>query len=86
MAWLTVTKWLCHRWPGICSVCHCHNSVILFLRSWLITGFKTGVTWRVPRAEQDLFILPTLTEHLSWPSVFSWIQFSFVDHCLSFFF
>jgi len=66
-----------------CSVCHCHNSVILFLRSWLITGFKTGVTSRVPRADQELFILPTLTEHLSWPSVlvgFSFLLWTIVCH------
>jgi len=26
--WLTVTEWLCHKWPRICSVCHTHNPVL----------------------------------------------------------
>ena len=26
--WLTVTEYLCHKWPQICSVCRNHNSVL----------------------------------------------------------
>jgi hypothetical protein len=63
MTWLlvTVTGHLCHRWPWICST---HALVVNTFRSfphpWLITGFVTGVTRRVPLMEQEL---PTLPEH-----------------------
>lgn len=25
LSWLTITEYLCHRWPGICSICRYHN-------------------------------------------------------------
>jgi hypothetical protein len=28
MTWLTVTKYLCHKWPQICSDCRNHNPVL----------------------------------------------------------
>jgi hypothetical protein len=28
MTWLTVTEYLCHKWPRICSVCRNHNPVL----------------------------------------------------------
>ena len=56
MTWLTVTEYLCHKWPRICSRS--------FPRSWLITGFATRLTRRVSLVEQELLTLP---EHLSSP-------------------
>jgi hypothetical protein len=29
MNWLTVTEYLCHIWPRICSSCHSHNTTSL---------------------------------------------------------
>ena len=60
-----------------------------FPHSWLINGFVTILTRRVPLVEQELFTLP---EHLSSPPVFSGVRVSrslvlcvcFVDRCLSF--
>jgi hypothetical protein len=57
--------------------------------SWLITGFVTRLTRRVPLVEQ---VLPTLPEHLSSLPVFSWVCVTrslvlcvcFVDRCLYF--
>ena len=56
----------------------------------VITGFITGVTRQVPLVEQEL---PTLSEHMSSPPVFSGIHVNrslvlcscFVDRCLSLF-
>jgi hypothetical protein len=87
--------WL--RWPllNIC-VTKDHGYVPLvvntsrsFPHSWLITGFVTRLTLRVPLVEQEL---PTLTENLSSPSVFSGVRVTrslvlcvrFVDRYLSF--
>ena len=60
---------------------------------WLISGFVTRVTQRVPLVEQEL---PTLPEHMSSPPVFSGVHVTrslvlctfvcFGDHCLYFFF
>jgi hypothetical protein len=66
-------KYLCHKWPRICSTCRKH-----FSHSGLITGFVTRLTRRVPLVEQEL---PTLPEHLSslrfllgsWYSIFSFM-------------
>jgi hypothetical protein len=60
-----------------------------FTHSWLITGFVTRLTRRVPLVEQELL---TLLEHLSSPPVFGGVRVSrslvlcvcFVDRCLSF--
>ena len=62
-----------------------------FTHSWLITGFVTSFTRRVPLVEQEL---PTLPEPLSSPPVFSGVRVArslvlcvcFVDRCLYFFF
>jgi hypothetical protein len=64
MTWLTVTKYLCLKWPRICSVCHNHHLVL----SWLITWFVTRVTQWVPHVEQELLTLP---EYLSSTPLFS---------------
>jgi hypothetical protein len=42
------------------------NTSRSFPHSWLITGFVTRLTRRVPQVEQELL---TLSEHLSSPSV-----------------
>ena len=56
--------------------------------SWLIIGFATRLTRRVPLGEQEL---PTLPEHLRSPPVFGGVRVTrslvlsvcFVDRCLS---
>jgi hypothetical protein len=63
------------------------NTSRSFPRSWIITGFGTRYTQRVPLVEQQLLTLP---ERLSSPLVFSEVRVSlvlcvwFVDRCLSF--
>jgi hypothetical protein len=60
-----------------------------FPHSWLITGFVTRLTRRVPLVEHELLTLP---EHMSSPPVFCWFRVTrslvlfvyFVDRCLSF--
>ena len=60
-----------------------------FPHSWLIIGFVTRLTRRMPLVEQEL---PTLPEDLSSPPVFSGVRVTrslvlcvcFVDRCLSF--
>jgi hypothetical protein len=41
MTWLTIMKYLCHKWPRICSTC---EHIPFFPHSWLITGFVTRLT------------------------------------------
>ena len=65
------------------------NTSRSFPHSWLITGFVTRLTRRVPLVEQELLTLP---EHLSSSLVFSGVRVTrslvlyvcFVDHWLSF--
>ena len=65
------------------------NTSRSFPHPWLITGFVTKLTLRVPLVEQELLTLP---EHLSSPPVFSGdcvtrslvLCVCFVDCCLSF--
>ena len=60
-----------------------------FPHSWLISGFVTRLTRRVPLVEQELFTLP---EHMSSPAVFCGVHVTrslvlcvcFVDRCLFF--
>jgi len=55
MNWLTVMEYLCFKWLRICSTCRKHFPV--FPHSWLIIGFVTRFTRRVPLLvlEQQLF-------------------------------
>jgi len=69
MTWLTVMEYLCHKWPRICSNCRKHFPVLS--SSWLITGFITRLTRRLPLVEQELLTLP---EHLCSPPVFSGVR------------
>ena len=66
-----------------------HLHVKLSTHAWLITGFVTILTRRVPLVEQQLLSLP---DHLSSPTVFSEVRVTrslvykcvrFVDCCLS---
>jgi hypothetical protein len=65
------------------------NIFLYFPHSWLINGFVTRLTRRVPLVEKEL---PTLPGHLSSPPVFSGVRVTwslmlcvcFVDRCLSF--
>ena len=70
MTWLTAMEYLCHKWPRLCSTCCKH--VPSFPHSWLITGFVTRITRRVPLVEQELLTLP---EHMSSPPVFILVGF-----------
>ena len=54
MTWLTITEYMCHTWPRICSPSRKHLS---FPHSWLITGFVTRVILRVPLVMQELLTL-----------------------------
>ena len=69
MTWLTATEYLCYKWPRICSICREHFPV--FPHSWLITGFVTGSTRRLPLVEQELLTFP---EHRSSPPIFSGVR------------
>ena len=62
MTWLTVTEYLCHKWPWICSICR--KQFPLLFHSWSLTRFVTRLTQQVKLVEQELFIHP---EHLSSP-------------------
>jgi hypothetical protein len=65
------------------------NTSYSFPHSWLIIGFVTRLTRRVPLVEQELLTLP---EHLSSPPVFSGVRVTwslvlcvcFADRCMSF--
>ena len=60
------------------------NTILSFSHSWLITGFVTRLTRRVPLVELELLPFP---EHLSPPPIFSFLcMFLFLDRCLFFFF
>jgi hypothetical protein len=88
MTWLTAIEYLCHKWPQICSTCRKHL-FRSFPRSWLITGFVSRLTRRVPLVKQELL---NLSEHLGLLAVFSGLRVTrslvlyacFVYHCLSF--
>jgi hypothetical protein len=86
----------CNAWKMALFVKSNHGYVPLvvntsrsFPHSWLITGFETWLTRREPLVEQEL---PTLSEHLSLPPVYSGVRVTrsivlcvcFVDRCLSF--
>jgi len=77
MTWLTVTEYLCHKWPLICSVCRNYNPV----HSWLITGLVTSITRRVPLVE-NLCSPSSFVEFLLFNLWFS--VWCCVDHYLSF--
>ena len=82
MTRLTVMEYMCHQWLRICF------TLLSFPHSWLITGFLTRITRRVPLVEQELF---TLLVHLRLPPFFSGNRITrslvlcvcFVDRCLS---
>jgi hypothetical protein len=57
LTWLTAMEYMCRKWTR-----YVHTSRSL-PRSWLITGFVTRLTWRVPLVEQELLTLP---EHMSF--------------------
>ena len=59
MIWFTVTEYLCHTWPRICSVCHNHTPVLSSFMTY--HRVLTWVTRGVPLVEQELFTLPYST-------------------------
>jgi hypothetical protein len=81
--WVDVMEYLWHKWSRICS------TIRSFPRSWLIAGFLTRVTRRVPLVGQELL---NILEHLCsapLPPVLSRVRVTrslvlcFVDHCLT---
>ena len=86
--------WRCFFISCLCrtrhtSVCHWYMFYVMLYNVkhlWLITGFVTRVTRRVPLAEQELIILP---KHLSSPPVLVEFVFgllSFLCSCFLFVF
>jgi hypothetical protein len=48
MTWVTVTEYLCHKWPRVCSVCRNHKSVLSSFMTYHCGCNKsdtTGVTY-----------------------------------------
>ena len=87
MTWLTFMEYLCHKQPRIFPLVV--KTSQSFPHSWLITGFVTRLTRRVPLVAQELL---TIAEHPSSPQVFSGVRVTrslvlcvcFVERCLSF--
>ena len=73
MTWLTVVKYLCHKWPRICSICRKHFP--FFPHAWLITGFVAKLTRRVLVVEQGLLTLPVFSPGFEWGSCYSIFSF-----------
>jgi hypothetical protein len=69
MTWLTVTEYLCHKWPLIFFGGRNHNLVLFSFRTF--HRLVTRVTWRVPLEEQELLILQDLISFSVW--VFKWV-------------
>jgi len=86
MTLLTVMEYLYHKWPYVPLVEHTSR---YFPHPWLITGFVTKLTWRVPLVVQELRTIP---EHLISTPDFSGVRVTqflvlcvcFVDRCFSF--
>ena len=75
MTWLILMQYLSHKWPRICSTCSKHFPV---LSLWLIIGFVTRLTQRVPLIQQELLALPEQLSSLPvlrWDSCYSIIRF-----------
>ena len=66
ITWLTITEYLCHKWPRICSICCHHNPVLSSFMTYHRVCNTTGVTCGARQ-----FSLP---EHLSSPQVFSGVR------------
>jgi hypothetical protein len=66
LTWLTAMEYLCHKWYVPLLV----NTSRSLPHSWLITGFVTRLTRRVPLVDQELLTLP---KHLSSYSIFSFM-------------
>ena len=71
--WLYVLESRRHTWQICVTNDHGYVPLVVnisrsFPHSWLITGFVTRLTRRVPLVEQELLTLP---EHMSSPPIFS---------------
>jgi len=53
MTLLTVTDYLCHRWPCICFICHSHNPVFFHI-SWHHWNLKSRITRRLSVVQQKM--------------------------------
>jgi hypothetical protein len=67
MTWLTITEYLCNKWPWVCSVCRNNNPVLSPFMTYHRVCNK--ITRRMPHAGQKLLTLP---EHPSIPLFFAW--------------
>ena len=85
MTWLTVTEYLCHKWPRICSVCRNHNhdschmwsrNCLHFGSTWIHPWFLVGFVLLSLQYCRSLFVLFRLPISLS-------ILFSIYDFWLS---
>ena len=65
MARLTITEYLCHKWPRICSVCRRHNPVILssfmtynhiFNKSIMTGATSRAATIAYPSRAHDIYV------------------------------
>ena len=69
MTWLAITEYLCYKWPRTCFVVAI--TIRSFPHSWLITGFVTIVTRRVPNVEQEM---NNIQAHMSSTPDFSGVR------------
>ena len=89
LTWLTVTEYLCQKWPQICSICRNYDSVLSLIMTYHrvcnttnTTGVKCGRETANPSGILEFtpcsvgIVLPDLLFSVYW----------LVDHCLSFFF
>jgi hypothetical protein len=65
------TLWYLYHTINRCKVAYFNRKQMFFPHSWLITGFVTRVTQRVPLVEQELVIRP---KYLSSDSVFNGVR------------
>jgi hypothetical protein len=78
--YLTLTEYICHKWPRICSVCRNHNPVL--------SSFLTYQCIRVSEMEQELptppepMISPLFFVGLVFCVVFCSSLFVLIGHCI----
>ena len=79
MTWLTITEYLCHRCPMICSFFRTRKPALFssfmtysrnawcalnLISTFYCYGILTSFPWRVPLVQQEVLILP---EHMTSP-------------------
>ena len=91
MTWLTVTEYLCHKWPRICSTCRKHffalSSFMTYRRVcdwWNTTGAISGARTAYPSGEPE-FISGIRLGHFARSFVFCVVFYGSLFVLLSFF-